>query len=181
MLRQAAVGARPSGRPRRQPIRKGQPIVASGSPPQAAAQETAVPGSPTGGSSHGAGRSAKRLVCRLVGYVAFAIGLAGLALPVLPTTVFWIVAAACFAHSSPAMYRRILAWPGIGRTVDDFISHGVISRKGKIAAVCGMAVATVLVALSPMAQTATLIALGGIAIGATYVLTRPESVPPARP
>ncbi len=122
--------------------------------------------------------SIRRLVFRIVGYIAFAVGLVGLALPVLPTTIFWIIAAGCFAQSSPEMYRRILAWPGIGRTVDDFITHGIIRRKGKIFAIAGMAAATALVALSPMAKVATVIALVGIAIGATYVLTRPESLPP---
>lgn len=122
-----------------------------------------------------AGGSAKRLAFRVGGYAAFGVGLLGLVLPVLPTTVFWIIAAACFAQSSPEMYRRILAWPRVGRAVDDFITHGVISRKGKIAAISGMGFATVLIALSPVARTATLIAILGIAVGASYVLTRPET------
>ena len=53
-------------------------------------------------------RSIKRLAVLSCGYLFFAMGLIGAVLPVLPSTVFWILAAICFARSSPRMYQRIL-------------------------------------------------------------------------
>jgi hypothetical protein len=111
------------------------------------------------------------------GYGFFAIGLLGTVLPVLPTTIFWIIAAACFAKGCPAMARRIYAWPGIGPAVEAFLSHGVVARRAKVGALLGKALAAAIVALTPLPLTAKLITLGVIALAALYVVTRPESLP----
>lgn len=113
------------------------------------------------------------------GYGFFALGLLGLVLPVLPTTIFWIAAAGCFAKGCPAMARRIFAWPGVGPAVEAFLSHGVIARKGKVGALIGMAAAGVIVALTPLALAGRLITLAVIALAALYVATRPELRPTA--
>lgn len=111
------------------------------------------------------------------GYGFFAVGLIGIVLPLLPTTIFWIAAAGCFAKGCPAMARRIFAWPGVGPAVEGFLSHGVITRKGKVGALIGMAVSGVIVALTPIALTGRLITLAVIALAALYVATRPELRP----
>ncbi|HEY9549814.1 MAG TPA: YbaN family protein [Kiloniellaceae bacterium] len=116
-----------------------------------------------------------------LGYGFFAVGLVGIALPVLPTTIFWIAAAACFAKGCPAMARRIYAWPGVGPAVEAFLSHGVIARRGKVGAIVGMTFGGLLVALTPLAPAARLITLAVIALAALYVATRPESLPQALP
>jgi uncharacterized membrane protein YbaN (DUF454 family) len=118
--------------------------------------------------------SRKRLAFIFLGYLFFAVGLIGVALPVLPTTVFWVVAAICFARSSPRMYQRILTWPRIGSAVEDFVANGVIKRRSKVIAISGMAVAAIVVALAPMEVVPTVASLAGIAVGAIYVLTRPS-------
>jgi uncharacterized membrane protein YbaN (DUF454 family) len=113
------------------------------------------------------------------GYAFFAIGLLGTLLPVLPTTIFWIIAAACFAKGCPAMARRIYAWPGVGPAVEAFLSHGVIARRAKIAALLGKAGAGGIVALTPLPPAALIITLAVIALAALYVATRPENRPEA--
>jgi uncharacterized membrane protein YbaN (DUF454 family) len=111
------------------------------------------------------------------GYAFFGLGLLGIVLPVLPTTIFWIVAAACFAKGCPAMARRIFAWPGIGPAVESFLSHGVIGGKAKAGALLGMAFAASIILLSPLALPAALVTVAVIALAALYVATRPGRLP----
>lgn len=111
------------------------------------------------------------------GYAFFTVGLLGIVLPVMPTTIFWIIAAACFARGCPAMARRIYAWPGVGPAVEAFLSHGVIDRRAKTAALAGMVLGGGIAALTPLPLAALLITLAAIALTALYVATRPESRP----
>lgn len=84
------------------------------------------------------GARAKRLFWRGVGWTLFAIGLAGLVLPLLPTTIFWILAVLALGKADPELARRIRAWPQVGPAVADFLDHGVIAPRGKLAALIGL-------------------------------------------
>ena len=123
--------------------------------------------------------SGKRLLFQLVGYVFFSVGFAGMLLPVLPTTIFWIVAAACFAKSAPGMYRRILAW--LGAAIEDYLERGLIGPRSKTVALTGKAIGAILIVTSPMPAYATGISLLCIALD---VATRPgklvATAPPNR-
>nr|AMP55705.1 protein of unknown function (DUF454) [uncultured bacterium] len=112
------------------------------------------------------------------GYGFFSIGLLGIALPLLPTTIFWVVAAACFAKGCPAMARRIYDWPGFGPAVEAFLDQGVIGRRAKLSALAGIAFGSVVVALLPLPLAGRLITLAVMALSALYVVTRPEAIRP---
>ncbi|MDG1824748.1 MAG: YbaN family protein [Henriciella sp.] len=72
------------------------------------------------------------------GFVLFVIGAIGIVLPLWPTTIFWIGAVFCLAESHPKVRDWIYTRPGVGPIVRDFVEHGEISRKGKIAAIIGI-------------------------------------------
>jgi uncharacterized membrane protein YbaN (DUF454 family) len=114
-------------------------------------------------------------IWRIIGGVAFVLGVFGLALPIWPTTVFWIIAAFAFARSNPAWRDWIYARPIIGPTVKNFNERGILSRTGKIAAVTGMAASGVIMALTLRAWPPALIAgLAALVMGSFYVISRPE-------
>lgn len=115
----------------------------------------------------------KRPLLIACGYIFFALGMAGTVLPVMPTTIFWIIAAFCFARGSTRMYQKIMNCPRVGPVVEDFVEHGVVSRRSKTIALTGMIFAAAIITLAPMALLPTVASLAGIAVGACFVLTRP--------
>ena len=90
---------------------------------------------------------AARLGLRALGFLALGLGFVGLWLPVLPTTIFLIIAAACFARSSPRLHTWLLAHPRFGPPLRDWFEAGAISRRGKALALFGMGTGLALVVL----------------------------------
>lgn len=117
----------------------------------------------------------KRWIYLIGGYTLFVIGLIGIALPVLPTIIFWIFALACFSQSSPQMAERILNWPGVGPALSDFAEHRIIQPKSKVMAVIGMSFAALIIIWSSIPAMAAVLAISVIAAAGVYVCTRPSS------
>ena len=86
-----------------------------------------------------------------VGWIAVAIGTIGIVVPGLPTTVFFIVAAACFSRSSPRFEQWVLDRPGIGPMVGDYRSGLGMPRSAKTAAIASIASSVRSVPSSPRA------------------------------
>lgn len=60
------------------------------------------------------------------------LGVVGVFLPILPTTPFMILAAACFARSSKKFYIWLLLNPYFGKHVYRYRENRIIPRKVKI-------------------------------------------------
>jgi integral membrane protein len=60
--------------------------------------------------------------------------------PGLPTTVFFIVAAACFSRSSPRFEQWVLTRPVVGPMVRDYRAGLGMPRRAKVAAITSIAV-----------------------------------------
>jgi uncharacterized membrane protein YbaN (DUF454 family) len=73
-----------------------------------------------------------------LGWLFVALAVVGAFLPVLPTTPFLLLAAACFARSSPRLEAWMLDHPKFGPSLRDWREKGAIPRKAKIAAVVMM-------------------------------------------
>jgi len=101
------------------------------------------------------------------------LGGLGIVLPGLPTTIFWIFAALCFAKSDPKIRDWIYARPGVGPQVELFVEKGQMTKTGKRGALIGMSLAAALLIYLFHARPLILAAaLGFIAIGAAVVLSR---------
>lgn len=112
---------------------------------------------------------------RAVGLCMVAIGALGVALPVLPTTPFLIIAAACFARSSPRLEAWLLDHPQFGPFLREWRARGAIPRRGKILSLVGMTFGFFLFwHFSHPGLLLSLAVLGLMGIGAGYVLSRPS-------
>ncbi len=109
-----------------------------------------------------------------IGWVCVAFGVLGLLLPLVPGVVFFILAAACFARSSPRIEAWIQNQRVLGPPIVAWRSTGSIPRGAKVVACISMAVSWGLLWLTG--------APGFVKIGmavlfvavASYIVTRPE-------
>ena len=107
------------------------------------------------------------------GLLSVGIGGIGVVVPGLPTTVFFIVAAACFSRSNKRFEQWVLNLPRIGTLVRDHRSGLGMPRRAKVVAVTMILVvsaASGVFAIGNRAVGAAVVALG--LIGALYVTFR---------
>ncbi len=76
-----------------------------------------------------------RVLLLAAGWLLVALAVLGIFLPVLPTTPFLLVAAACFARSSERFYVWLLENRLFGPLIRDWREHGTIPRRAKWTAI----------------------------------------------
>ncbi|HEX6595799.1 MAG TPA: YbaN family protein [Acidimicrobiales bacterium] len=107
------------------------------------------------------------------GLVSVGLGSLGVIVPGLPTTVFFIVAAACFARSNTRFEQWVLNLPRIGPTVRDYRAGLGMRRKAKVMAVTMILVVSLGSALFGVSNPAVALGIVGLGlIGAAYVTFR---------
>jgi uncharacterized membrane protein YbaN (DUF454 family) len=119
--------------------------------------------------------SLRNLFLTSIGFLALALGIAGLFLPLLPTTPFVLLAAWCFAKASPRFHAWLIHHPIFGRIISDWQATGSIPRSAKIFAVVAI--------VFSLASVWTLVPLLAVQIGLTvmllavtlFILSRPTS------
>ena len=76
----------------------------------------------------------KRVFLIVFGSVFVVIGAIGIFLPLLPTTPFLLLSAACFVKSSDRMYNWLLNHKIFGVYISDYLKYKAITLKTKIIA-----------------------------------------------
>jgi uncharacterized protein len=114
-----------------------------------------------------------RIIYFCLGWVMVALGVIGIVMPLMPGADFLIVAAACFARSSP----RLLDHPTFGKPLRDWRAAGAIPRPAKAMACAGMAIGFVVFwySVDPSMPLAVGVAVLFLACAA-YVVARPAIV-----
>lgn len=80
----------------------------------------------------------------ILGFTFFIIGLLGYYLPILPGTIFLIISAYFFMHSSQKFYNKIVNNPYYGRTIKLYIEDNIISVKSKVIILLSIWIATLI-------------------------------------
>lgn len=120
-------------------------------------------------------RRVARAAWLVLGLVFIALGFIGAFLPLMPTTIFLILAAGCFARSSARLEAWLLGHPRFGPTLRAWRNERSIPPNAKRAACAGMALGFILFALAvhPHFWLAFTVAIF-LAGCAAYVVTRPQ-------
>jgi hypothetical protein len=114
----------------------------------------------------------RRALLLVLGFAAVALGTVGIVVPGLPTTGFFVLAAACFARSSPRFERWVLDLPTVGPMVRDHRAGLGMPRRAKAVAIAMMLTACSLSSVALGSLVAAALILGAGAVGTWYVVWR---------
>lgn len=107
--------------------------------------------------------------------LCLALGVVGLVVPGLPSTVFILLASAAAARSSPRLHHWLWQHRWFGPMLRDWAQGGRVSRRSKWHATLAMAMSAALLWLVPVPWWARALALGSMAVVLTWLWLRPES------
>lgn len=108
----------------------------------------------------------------VVGLLAVGLGIVGIVVPLLPTTPFLLLAAACFMRSSDRLYQRLIHHRWLGGYIQNYREHHAMTLQAKVSAlvllwgVIGYSACRVAQAWCPR------FLLGAVATGVTVHLLR---------
>ena len=118
------------------------------------------------------------------GWVSTGLALVGVVLPLVPTTPFLLLAAACFLRCSPRLHRRLLADPRFGPLVARWQSDRSVPRSAKRRA-CLLVVATFAISIAILSSAWARVALLALMVVLLVFLaglrTSGAEPPPERP
>ena len=119
-----------------------------------------------------------RAVWIAVGVGSVLLAALGLALPLLPTTPFLLLAAFAFARSSDRWHAWLLGHRLFGPIIDDWRRYGAVDRRTKIVSVVSMAGIIGLSLALDVGATVLVVQAVVLTGSAAFVLSRPT--PPER-
>lgn len=101
------------------------------------------------------------------------LGSIGIVVPGLPTTVFFIAAAACFSRSSPRLENWVLSLPRVGPAIRDHRAGLGMPMKAKVLAISMIVLMVGISAVLIDGWVVRLIVLGVGAIGVAVIARQP--------
>lgn len=114
------------------------------------------------------------LIWRVTAIVALAIGVAGLAVPVLPTAPFLIFSAWAAGKGWPALERWLLAHRTFGPHIRNWRERGAIPRNAKMLATLMMTISGVTLQFSGAVLWLKIAAPALMFVVAVWLWTRPD-------
>lgn len=108
----------------------------------------------------------------MFGSISVGLGVLGAFLPILPTTPFLLLAAACFARSSDRLYQRLLNDRVFGPMIVEWREHRSIPRRTKLVSIALIAVTMSLSITFAMPNVYGQVALALIGIATVTFLYR---------
>jgi uncharacterized membrane protein YbaN (DUF454 family) len=110
-----------------------------------------------------------------LGWLMLALGFIGAFVPIMPTTIFLILASWFFARSSPRLEAWLLMHPRFGAVLRAWHAEGAIPRLAKIMACAGMVLGFALFWVGAHPRLWVVLGVAAFFLAsAIYVVSRPE-------
>jgi uncharacterized membrane protein YbaN (DUF454 family) len=106
------------------------------------------------------------------------LGLIGVVVPGMPTTVFILLAAWAAARSSPRLHGWLMNHRLFGPMLRDWQNGRTVSRRAKWSATIAMAFCAVVIAFTAHRAWLAGVGIGSMAIVLAWLWRRPERAPP---
>lgn len=116
----------------------------------------------------------RRGALRALGLAATTLGMAGVALPIVPTTPFLLVAVWAFARSSPRLEAWLRDHPRLGPPVKAWEGRRAIPRGAKAVAVASLPLSGLMIHGAGAGLAVTIAAGLALACVGGWILTRPS-------
>jgi uncharacterized membrane protein YbaN (DUF454 family) len=118
-------------------------------------------------------KKALKALLLFVGWLSVILGVIGVFLPIMPTTPFLLLAAACFARTSPKFYGWLVGHPRLGKYLVYYLEGKGIPLKAKIYTIALMAISmSVTCYFVPVTAVRLLLPLVGVLV-ALYIVRQP--------
>ena len=122
-------------------------------------------------------KKVSRILFSGVGLLFIGLGVVGAFLPLMPSTVFLIIAAWCFARGNPRLYRQLRRHRAFA-PVRDWQKGRGLSAGAKVAALSSITLTFSLTIIFVIEQPLFRVLLAGFALGlSVYLLRQPSSKP----
>ncbi len=126
-----------------------------------------------------------RAVLVLIGTVSLVIGLIGIILPLLPTTPFLLISAACYARSSDRFYNALLSNRVFGPPIKEWRDYRSVTKRTKITSIIiiiiSFGITIIFVLNNPTEKIILSIVALGFIILLTLLPTRKKNSPQTSP
>ncbi|HCM05311.1 MAG TPA: DUF454 domain-containing protein [Oceanospirillales bacterium] len=114
-----------------------------------------------------------KILLIVLGWLSVVLGFIGIFLPVMPTTPFLLLAAACFVRTSPKFYGWLVGHPKLGKYLLYYLEGKGIPLKAKFYSIGLMAISMATTSyFVPVMAVKVLLPLVGVLV-ALYIVRQP--------
>ncbi len=121
----------------------------------------------------------RKVVFLIVGFVSLGLAAAGAVLPLLPTTPFLLLAAACFLRSSRRLHRWLIGHPWFGSYIRDYREYGGITRRARSGTLLLLWISLAYAMLRAANSAWLRVLLAAVGLGVTIHILKLRTLPPA--
>ena len=118
----------------------------------------------------------RRWLLMTIGIISVSLGTAGIFLPLLPTTPFLLLAAACFIRSSDRLYQWLIHNRWFGSYIRNYQEHRALPLRAKVIALVLLWTTMTYSVLVIITNLALQVSLSLIAVGVTVYLLRLKTI-----